>query len=253
MTANPIDKLECQLETLTESAFARLFGRHISARDIAVLLLRAIEDSAINSQSQTVAPDRYQIRLHPAVVDGFLAEFPDFPMRMARLIRELSQAAGLQIAAAPQVILQRDAQLSHLQARISAEHSPQTPGGTALMQPVSPALQPPAESSSAWLHIDGARVVQLDQPIINIGRDQANDIVIADGYVSRFHLQLRRASGGYRLYDLNSLGGARVNKRAVAEQRLRNGDVIEIGNTSLVYADYSRSQIDQTTQISPAE
>lgn len=253
MIANPISALECQLESLAESAFARLFGRHISARDVAVLLLRAIEDSAIASQEQYIAPDRYEIRLHPAVADGILAEIPDFPLRMARLIRELSQTAGYQIRAEPQVILKPDAQLSRIKASVSAEHSPATPGGTARMQTVSPPSQPSAESSSAWLDIDGARVVQLAQPVINIGRDQSNDIVIADGYVSRFHLQLRRQGGSYRLVDLNSRGGARVNNRAVTEQRLQNGDVIRIGKSSLVYADYSLQRSDQTKQILPAD
>ena len=253
MIANAIDRLECQLEALTESAFARLFGRHISARDIAVLLLRAIEDSAMSSQGQAIAPDRYHIRLHPAVADSFLAASPDFAIRLARLIGELCAAAGYILADDAQVMLIKDAGLSQLQASISAEHSPRATGGTALMPAVSPGAPARTTVASAWLHIDGQPALPLDQPIISIGRDSSNDIVIADAYVSRFHLQLRRADEGYRLYDLASRGGTRVNKRAVSAQGLQNGDVIEIGKASLVYAELRQSAIDQATQLLPAD
>ena len=46
MSANPIDKLERQLQDLIEGAFTRLFRRNINARDITLLLLRAMEDKA---------------------------------------------------------------------------------------------------------------------------------------------------------------------------------------------------------------
>ena len=61
------------------------------------------------------------------------------------------------------------------------------------MPPVKPASQPPA-SPRGFLaaYRTAARVVPLAQPLINIGRSQHNDIVIADAYMSREHLQLAR-------------------------------------------------------------
>ncbi len=253
MSVNPIDKLECQLETLTEDAFARLFRRTISARDIAVLLLRAIEDNAAPpaaNRGKPIAPDLYHIHLQPEIADGFLAEYPDFPVRLARLIIDLSEESGFQLTAEPRVVLLRNEALTALQTRITAEHSALAHGETARMPTVNLAPQHPRETSNPLLHIGDLRVVPLGKSIINIGRERGNDIIIPDAYISRHHLQLRKRFGAYTLFDVNSRGGTRVNDSAVAEHRLQNGDVINIGHTTLVYSDENdASAIDGTTQI----
>lgn len=253
MSVNPIDKLEYQLEALTEGAFARLFRRSVSARDIAILLLRAMEDNAAAPASQRgkpTAPDRYHIHLHPEIAAEFLAEYSDFPLRLARLIIDLSDESGFQLSAEPRVVLLADQELSVRQARITAEHSALRQGETAPMPPVKLTSQEPAAALNPLLLVDGARVVPLSKSVINIGRETENDIVIADAYISRRHLQLRKRFGAYTLFDINSRGGTRVNDSAVAAHRLQNGDVIKIGRTTLVYSDENSARnIDRTTQI----
>ena len=254
MSVNPIDKLECQLEALIESAFARLFRRTIGARDIAVLLLRTIEDNAADpaiTHDKPIGPNVYHIQLNPENVRGFLAEFPDLTARLSRLIVSLCEDSGFQLLAEPTVFLLANDRLTTLQASISAEHSPATSGLTAKMQPVS-AFERNSNAQKPLLHIDGARVVPLAKSVINIGRENYNDIVIADGFISRHHLQLRKRFGFYTLYDINSRGGTRVNDNDVAEHRLLNGDVIIIGHTTLVYTDVNGLGVgdgDGTTQV----
>ncbi len=253
MSVNPIDTLESQLELLTEGALARLFRRAVSARDIAVLLLRSIENNAAPpapGQSKPVAPDLYHIHLHPEIRAGFLAQHADFPLQLARLIIDLCEDSGFQLAAKPMARLLESDSLTPLQARITAEHSALPAGETARMPAVDLAPQPTAEAPDPLLHINGARVVPLGKSVINIGRESSNDIVIADAYISRHHLQLRKRFGAYTLFDVNSRGGARVNERAVANHRLRHGDVIHIGRTTLVYADSNGSAaLGGTTQL----
>ena len=257
MNVRHIDQLESRLEALTEVAFARLFRRAISARDIAVLLLRAIESNAIVSSSADetpTAPDRYIIQLQPEIAAGFLEAYEDFTLRMARLIVALCQESGYQLRAQPKVTLQCSAEVGAHIASITAEHSAALPGGTAAMPPVNHASQPDASPSVSWLHIDGARVVPLSQPVINIGRSQHNDIVIADAYMSREHLQLRAERGCHTLVDLQSRGGTRVNESAVASHHLQNGDVIKIGSTTLVYSRQSQSHaLERTAPLPPAD
>ncbi len=252
MSVNPIDKLECQLESLIESAFLRLFRRTIGARDIAVLLLRAIEDNAgapTALRDRPAAPDQFHIQMNPANIRDFLAEFPDLPQRLARLIVDLSEESGFKLSAHPTVQLLPNEELTTLEAIITAERLQTMSGETAAMQPVNAdARHGIAQNLS--LHIGDARVVPLLKSIINVGREQYNDIVIADGYISRHHLQLRKRFGVYSLFDVNSRGGTRVNDKRVAEHQLQNGDVIAIGHTTLVYTD-NNGQIagDGTTQI----
>lgn len=252
MTVNAIDKLECQLQSLIEGAFLRLFRRTIDARDIAVLLLRAIEDNAgapTSMRDKPAAPDHFHVQMNPANIRDFLAEFPDLPQRLAGLIVELSDESGFALSANPTVHLLPNDQLTTLEAIITAEHFRAMSGETAKMQPVNADVgQRRAQNPS--LHINDARVIPLVKSIINVGREQVNDIVIADGYISRHHLQLRKRFGVYSLFDVNSRGGTRVNDKSVAEHQLQNGDVIAIGHTTLVYTD-DNGQIagDGTTQI----
>lgn len=252
MSVNPIDKLECQFESLIEGAFLRLSRRNIDARDIAVLLLRAIEDNAsapTSLRDRPAAPDHFQIHLNPAIIRDFLAEFPDLPQRLARLIFDLSEESGFTLSAHPTVQLLPNDSLTAVEAIISAEHHQAISGQTAKMQPVRVnAGQTRAQNPS--LHLSDARIIPLIKSVVNVGREQYNDIVIADGYISRHHLQLRKRFGVYSLFDVNSRGGTRVNDKRVAEHRLQNGDVIAIGRTTLVYTD-DNGQIagDGTTQL----
>jgi len=256
MSVNPVDKLEWQLESLIEGAFMRLFRRTIDARDIAVLLQRALEDNASAPKSlgdRPTAPDQFLVQMNPANMQSFLAEYPDLPQRLARLIVDLSEESGFILSANPSVQLLPNDNLSTLEAIISAERVPALRGETAKMQPVADdTAQPIAQNPS--LHVGDARVIPLLKSVVNVGRERYNDIVIADGYISRHHLQLRRRFGRYSLFDVNSRGGTRVNDKSVAEHQLRNGDVIAIGRSTLVYTD-DNGQIagGGTTQILPSD
>ena len=76
------------------------------------------------------------------------------------------------------------------------------------------------------------QLYQLDRAVVNIGRDLANDVVIRDGQVSRFHLRLSLQGQDYCLEDLGSANGARVNGRQIAGRtRLNDGDVIALGDS----------------------
>lgn len=257
MSANPIDKLERQLQDLIEGAFSRLFRRTINARDIALLLLRAMEDNAAlaeSSETKPVAPDIYAIFLQPENAARFLARFPDLPARLANLLAELSRESGFQLLALPAVSVLADSQLETHQARVSAKHSPASSANTESMAPLAIDARPRLPLGKAHLHIVGAGAVPLSKSVINIGRDSANDVVIDDDFVSRHHAQLRKRFGVYTLFDVNSRGGTMVNSTVISEHRLQSGDVIRIGHTDLIYADDFRNGVtDGTTQVLPAD
>ena len=73
-----------------------------------------------------------------------------------------------------------------------------------------------------------------------VGRDEGCPIQVLDDLVSRKHAQIRcdPADGSYHILDMKSANGLYINSRKVeAEMVLRDGDIIEVGNSKLMYAD----------------
>lgn len=76
------------------------------------------------------------------------------------------------------------------------------------------------------------QVYELEEDVINLGRDITNDIVINDREVSRHHLRLMRGPDGYTIEDLGSTNGTFVNgKRVTGATLLKNGDMLGLGET----------------------
>src|SRR6266700_1677806 len=78
----------------------------------------------------------------------------------------------------------------------------------------------------------GQQVYQIEKPVINIGRQLSNDIIVEDKRVSRYHAQIKYQSNGqFAIFDLGSTNGITIN--GVVNQRqhtLRSGDRFTIGN-----------------------
>jgi len=80
-----------------------------------------------------------------------------------------------------------------------------------------------------------------------IGRDKANKMSLSDPAVSKKHCILRSRAGVMWLRDLGSLNGTYVNDKKAGYVRLREGDVIRVGDTSLIV----HSRADASARVSP--
>jgi pSer/pThr/pTyr-binding forkhead associated (FHA) protein len=93
----------------------------------------------------------------------------------------------------------------------------------------------------AWLTIRSPQtqqtVFRIEKPVINIGRQLTNDIIVEDKRVSRYHAQIKYQSDGqFTLFDLGSINGIAVNGVPHLRQHpLRNGDRFTIGSYDFVY------------------
>ncbi|MBN1438135.1 MAG: FHA domain-containing protein [Anaerolineales bacterium] len=99
--------------------------------------------------------------------------------------------------------------------------------------------------AGAFLIINGRRHFPLNRPVINVGRQLDNHLVLDDALVSRRHAQLRARDGQFLLTDLGSKHGLRVNNAPVHEWVLQPGDVFRLGNTELIYGDEREESITQ--------
>jgi ABC transport system ATP-binding/permease protein len=79
------------------------------------------------------------------------------------------------------------------------------------------------------------RTVRLAGARLTIGRDPANDLVLQDPNVSRFHAELLRHDGHVEMVDLGSRNGTRVGGEPVERADLEDGDTVGIGPYRLVF------------------
>ncbi len=104
---------------------------------------------------------------------------------------------------------------------------------------VYPPTLPPTPVSAmppAWLTIrlpqSPEKMYRIEKPVIKIGRQLDNDIIVEDKRVSRYHAQIKFESNGqFTIYDLGSTNGITVNGTPHLRQHmLRSGDHFTIGS-----------------------
>jgi pSer/pThr/pTyr-binding forkhead associated (FHA) protein len=86
--------------------------------------------------------------------------------------------------------------------------------------------------------------------VVTVGRDQANGVALAwDAGVSQLHAELLPRGGGWVIADDGlSRNGTFVNsERVLGRRRLRPGDLIRIGHTTLAFREGSDEEIGSET------
>jgi pSer/pThr/pTyr-binding forkhead associated (FHA) protein len=71
--------------------------------------------------------------------------------------------------------------------------------------------------------------------VTSAGRHPDSDIFLDDVTVSRRHVEFRRESDGFAVYDVGSLNGTYVNRERIDSAVLAGGDEVQIGKFRLVY------------------
>ncbi len=238
---------EEQLERLIEGSFARLFRGPLQPREVAIKLLRAIEDNALPGPGgREAAPTQYQIHLHPVDKVDLLARTPDLNRQLSGQVVGYCLETGLNLLSTPEILLIADPSTPPHSLHIVARHVIHEHETTQIMEPIN---MPPAPPKNAHLVIDGKRTVPLTGTLFNIGRHPNNDLVLSDLYISRHHAQIRLQQGQYVIYDRESRSGIFVNGQRTTEHPLTPGDTIRIGGVNLVYNEQERAADITDTQI----
>jgi hypothetical protein len=244
---NRFSHFEDHIQRLIEGGFARLFAGRLHPREVAIQLAKAMEDRA---QDDRLAPDMYTVRLNPQDHEAILSAQPDLPVILAHELTEIARVGGFTLATFPDVKLLSDINIGLKQVEIKARHS-------TTRREVTEALPVPTyeifkkDAPKATLIVNGERHIPLDRPVINLGRHRDNHIILEDPSVSRHHAQIRLRFKKFVLFDLGSSRGTRVNENRVQEAVLESGDVIVLGNTSLLYIEENVQDSDDTAGTSP--
>jgi pSer/pThr/pTyr-binding forkhead associated (FHA) protein len=229
-----LDELESRLRSLIESKSTRLFSPKKEQGDLISQMIMAMTSASLKyADGRQVAPNLYTLVVPPKYgrilqEDRFLIE------ELSRTIYETGMKAGYYFDTPPIIKVSVIDEESHQQIRVIAEI---TPGELASTSTIPTEVEEPGGiiPLNAFLIVGGSQVFPLEKTVINIGRRSDNDLVIDDGQVSRLHAQLRAINGRYVIFDLDSIGGTKVNGERITKCNLYPGDVILLANFPLVY------------------
>jgi len=79
------------------------------------------------------------------------------------------------------------------------------------------------------------KVYDLVEERVTLGRAMDNMIRLEDGTVSHHHAMLLLDGPDYKVRDLNSTNGSRVNGMRIVETRLTHGDQLRLGSVEMRY------------------
>jgi len=110
------------------------------------------------------------------------------------------------------------------------------------LRPVAPPLESlqvvGVQEHPAVLRIESGKQtgleVRLDHHVYTVGRTRNNDIILADGTISRRHCLIGRTRNDWYILDLNSRHGVVVNGQLVDERQALHGDeAIQVGDVQM--------------------
>jgi len=79
--------------------------------------------------------------------------------------------------------------------------------------------------------------IPLDKPRLTIGRKPDNDLVIDNPAVSGHHALIFSQEGAFFIEDLESTNGTFVNDAKIQKEKLKNSDLVAVGQHVLIYQD----------------
>lgn len=79
-----------------------------------------------------------------------------------------------------------------------------------------------------------SRPLHLDQDLVTFGRSKENTVPLNDRKVSRRHAKIERAGAVFKITDLESGNGTRVNGKKIDVHELALDDLIKIGDAELL-------------------
>ena len=97
-------------------------------------------------------------------------------------------------------------------------------------------------NATGFLELPDGRVVTVADGL-TLGRVHSCDVVVDDGKVSRRHARLVVEGGVVEVEDLGSSNGTFLNGKRVARRLVRDGDVIQIGGTRIVFREQSAERL----------
>ncbi len=218
MHAVGLKGFERRLERMVEGAFAVAFKSGLRPVELGRRLTREMDNNrSVGVKGQPVAPNSFTFWIGPEDDQQFADVYDSLERELADAAREHARDEGYRFMGPVEIEFQVDqkrrAGTFEVEARLrSGDGSGGGPGSLVLPT--------------------GDRFT-LTQAIVTVGRMAECNLVLADPNVSRNHAEIRPEGDGYKVVDLGSTNGTKINGIRVQEHVLSDGDEVAFGNTVL--------------------
>ena len=91
----------------------------------------------------------------------------------------------------------------------------------------------------------------LDRDCVTMGRGPGVDFAFDDPAMSRQHAAVDYADGGFRIRDLGSTNGLRINGNRVQAEEIKHGDRLEVGTQVFQLVIEEREDTPNTYELNP--
>ncbi|WCB91341.1 hypothetical protein DSM104299_00012 [Baekduia alba] len=256
--------LEEKIAGLVEGTFGRVFRSEVRPVELARKLAKEMDEHRTVSVSRTYVPNEYVVWLSTQDRERYEGVEQSVIDELGAYLLEHARRERLALVSRPQIEFRTDDRLSlgefGIQARLIEPHEPSA-GPAAASAPAQPEARPAdmghtmvystsarhqaaledvgsgtgAARRRAIVVVDGKRLLVPPGGAV-IGRSRECDIVVDDSNVSRRHAEISPGGQGWRIQDLGSTNGVRVNGRQVdGPHPLESGDRLELGTVSVTF------------------
>ena len=250
-----LQRFERRLEGLVNGAFAKAFKSEVQPVEIASALQRECDDrAAVVSRGRTMVPNDFTVELGDHDYERLTTYAAPLSAELADLVQEHGRDQRYMFVGPVEVKFERAPDLATGMFRIRSQALAgvvQMPGGPVAgyaepvgaggyspygAEPAYPPAGPPMGAPAApsfWVEINGVRH-PLNRPVTSMGRGTDVDLRVDDPSVSRRHAEIRTGTPSV-ISDLGSTNGIVVDDQHVRQAQLRDGSVIHLGNTTIVF------------------
>jgi hypothetical protein len=212
--------------------FARAYGSAIRPINLGRELLGLIDSM---DKSGPINPD-FVVNLNAKDYEAFADIEKHLTRELAEAATQFAEKNDLRHSAPISVILRVDDAIKVGDFSIINESQPERTSDVLATQKNSIAMQPLVATApliEAVLVMQNGERIVLETDSLKIGRQATCRIVFNDSNVSREHAQMRRTADGWKLLDLGSTNGTKINGVKITEEQLLvNGDELSFGTSS---------------------
>lgn len=199
-------------------------------------LTEEMDEQRMVGKEKVYAPAEFTVYLGPDDTKSLAPYLDTLEKELSQLLYEHAAERGYSIAHVPQVRFARREALPEGEVDIETRLAePGQTSGTTKVFSAEELADMKAATAPAYLEAkDGSRF-ELTSEAMQAGRLATNPIFVDDINVSRTHCVFEKIDGHWRIRDLASTNGTRVNGHKVTEQVLADGDLVSLGTTMLTF------------------